>query len=113
MGAALAAGDGSDVDATVRAVKAALVDSGRAEAAQADVLHQAVVNAFVAQTQAQSPGVLYDWITRADPCPICEGYQVEGPYAAVDLPGLPAHFNCRCSVEVNTLSAGNLVTQEG
>ena len=100
MGAALAAGDGSDVDAAIRAVKQALVDSGRATDLQADVLHQAAVNAFVAQSEAQSPGSTYDWITQADPCPICEENAVEGPYAAADVPSLPAHPNCRCALEL-------------
>lgn len=105
MNAAIAARDGAAVDGAVRAVKAALIDSGRAEAAYADLLHQAVTNAFIAQTQAQTPGVLYDWITQADPCPICEGYAVDGPYLAQDVPDLPAHPNCRCSLEVESTSA--------
>jgi hypothetical protein len=100
MGAALAAGDGADVDTAVRAVKASLVDTDRATRAYADLLHQAVTSAFISTTLSQTPGSWFAWVTAADPCPECEDAEIEGPYSSTALPdGPPLHFNCRCYLE--------------
>lgn len=102
MGAALAAGDGADLNRAIRAVKASLVDTGRATQVYADELHGAVVQAFVSNAVILRPDVLFDWLTDADPCEDCEGYAIEGPYLEVDLPDFPPHPNCRCAVEVSS-----------
>lgn len=99
MGAALAAGDGKALATATRAVKTALVDTGRATQTYADQLHGAVTDAYIAQTQAQTPGVLFNWETDADPCEDCEDYELENPYEAGDLPEYPAHPNCQCDIE--------------
>jgi hypothetical protein len=107
MGAALAAGDGSALGDAARAVKASLIDTGRATAAYADQLHGAVVQSFIAGIQAKDAEARFDWVTDADPCPDCEDYEIEGPYAAEDLPDFPAHPSCRCDIEQEAASLVN------
>lgn len=99
MGAALAAGDASALGEATRAVKASLIDSGRATRVYADQLHAAVTQAYIAQTQAQTPGVLYDWQTADDPCDICEDNADDSPYEAGDIPDYPPHPGCLCDIE--------------
>lgn len=105
MGAALAAGDGSALGEATRAVKASLVDTGRATKVYADQLHQVVTNAYVVHTQASTPGAKYDWVTAEDPCPECEDLEMEGPYDSTDLPDCPDHPHCECNLEVESTSA--------
>jgi hypothetical protein len=100
MGAALAAGNGADVGAATRSVTSALVDSGRATRTYANQLHEAVGDAYVARTQAENPGVWYDWLTADDPCPECEDNAISGPYQFGSIPTYPAHPGCLCDLEV-------------
>lgn len=99
MAAALAAGNGADLGEATRKVKAALVDTGRATKAYADQLHAAVTQAYVNRTQAQTPGVLYNWVTADNPCDECIDNELASPYEYTDLPEYPAHPNCLCDIE--------------
>lgn len=39
-----------------------------------------------------------EWLTAADPCPICEALAAGGPYTLEEARGMiPAHPNCRCA----------------
>lgn len=105
MGAAMAAGDGKALGEATRAVKDALVSTDRATLTYANQLHQAVTQAYVAQTIAANPEAEFDWVTADDPCDECEDAEMEGPYSADDLPdGPPLHPNCMCDLELASTS---------
>lgn len=109
MGAALAAGDGTDLGEATRKLTASLVDTGAATRTYTDQLHSAVMQAYVNRTSQDRPGALYRWVTAANPCDECIDDELDSPYPVDQLPECPAHMYCQCNIELDVSTPAELV----
>lgn len=106
MGAAFAAGDGHDLGVATRAVKQALIDTGRATWVYGNEMHATVMQSFVDHVQVAYPDRQVDFVTESgNPCPVCEGYEADSPYEPSDVPLPPIHWHCMCVIELASDSA--------
>lgn len=61
--------------------------------------HHKAALAVYREAEIDGVDVEVEWLTAADPCPICVGLRDGGPYTLDEAEGLlPAHPRCRCAL---------------
>lgn len=70
--------------------------------ARTEIIRAHHVAAIQEYRRAEVEGVIIEmeWLTAADPCPVCANLAARGPYAVDEIEGMiPAHPNCRCAAK--------------
>jgi len=98
------AGDGASVDEMTSAAVDAVTGPGARSLVSwiGDAIQSAIgsgVQGLASQASQDSDAmVMLDWITDGAPCMACQDNEAGSPYAPQDIPDMPAHPNCQCSI---------------